>query len=158
MLIRNVREPWYLGAPEIYAHISQRKGNYCENAYISYYSDSLERFDAANVWRTIWDPRSFQVNSCRNGRSTSAERTCTHFDSSYPDKMRVNIYERDNNFFGAAFNQIVFDLYPGVTCGLYRYNGDDYIDCATLYRNNFPFEFDYRHDMGNAYVIWHKIH
>lgn len=158
MFIRDVKEPWYAGAPEIYAHIAQRRGNYCENAHISRYSDSLERFDNANVWRTTWSPQyDYQNEACGRPRER-ADRTCAYFDNNYSNKMRVYIYESDFNVFSYVSNPIVFDLYPGVSCSLSRYRGDDYIDSATLYRDNFPFEYDYRHDMGNAYVIWHKIH
>lgn len=53
----------------------------------------------------------------------------------------------------------MYELYTGVT---YRFTeideGDDYIDHGYVWESNFPFESDYPHDMGNAYVIWHKVH
>ena len=161
MLIRDVREPWWAGAPEITLGLFQRKGNYCASTHVSEYSYALEYLDHANAWRTTWR-RLTDTDRNRQycGGSDLNERgryTCAYFNSGdYATKVRVLIYERDSYL--APLNDYVFSLYRGVTCSLYRRADDDYVDSGTIYRNNFNFEFDYRHDMGNAYVFWHKVH
>jgi hypothetical protein len=154
MYIRDMKEPWWLGSPEIKVMFAQRKGNYCEDKDVTQYSSALEYFDHPRTWRTTWYPDSNTTpnkDQCNN----RLKRTCWHFDSRYDDKMRLYIYERDA--FGYSM-PILYTIAPGVTCDIYRTSEDDYIDAGTMYRDNFPFEYDYRQDMGNAYVYWHKVH
>ncbi len=158
MYIRDVKEPWWLGAPEIEATMFQRKGNYCATTKIFYINSSLEYFDTPRAWRTTWSiPGDHRARCGDSGLYDAARSTCAYFNSSdYYNKVRVYIYEDDGPFAPPA--NAVFSLYSGVTCELSRRADDDYIDSGTIYKSNFNFEADYRHDMGNAYVYWHKVH
>lgn len=155
MYIRDVKEPWWLGAPEIFLYFAQRKGNYCETKYVSFYSKALEYLDNANTWRTTWSAPG--TGDC----NLAFGQTCFYFDTAYATKMYVRILEADGGFEGVLAHQtpFVFDLYSGVSCEFNSiYSEDDYIDHSVMYRNNFNFEFDHNHDMGNAFVKWHKVH
>jgi hypothetical protein len=69
--------------------------------------------------------------------------------------MRICIFEIDR---GGYYKPILATLYSGVTCTIPRHSEDDLVDIGTMYKNNFGWEYDYRQDMGNAYVYWHKVH
>jgi hypothetical protein len=161
MFIRDVREPWWAGAPEIYLSLFQRKGNYCAQTSVFHTSSALAYLDHDDTWHTTWHALTFPESNGRNcGRDVlgaAGDYACAYFNSrDYATKVRVVIYERDSIF--APRNDYVFSLFTGVTCAMARKADDDYVDSGTTYRNNFNFEFDYRQDMGNAYVFWHKVH
>ena len=68
--------------------------------------------------------------------------------------MVLYVYEQD----GGSRRQKLYTLYSGVTCNWSYYSCDDYMDSTVMYRNNFPFYYDYGQDMGNVVVRWHKVH
>lgn len=146
LYIRDVKEPWYRGDAEIMLWFAQRKGNYCEERWIYYKGTYLERVNDDRVWYSTWPAP--HTGEC--GRKT----TCFYFTEQYPTKMNIRLYEVD----GGASRSYVFDLYPGVSCQFVYRADDDYVDHGWMYRNNFPFAYDYNQDLGNAYVKWHKVH
>lgn len=147
--IRDVKEPWYRGSPEIYLWFAQRKGNYCEEKWVYELSYYMERINDDHVWYTTWYPPN--TSRCRTDG-----QTCFYFTEDYPTKMYVRFYESDYLF--SKDKEFVFFLYPSISCSFRYDSGDDYVDHGWMYRNNFGFERDYKQDMGNAYVLWHKIH
>ena len=166
LYIRDVKEPWWLGQPEIRMYIAQRKNNYCVVAAPTEYSE-LKWYDNARTWRTTWSPQQQANNDyCRpnnNQENTYLEtgkRTCSYFGSGYYNKLYIRIYEADSLLegVGSYFRPYLYTIYSNVTCQINRWSADDYIDHGTTYRNNFDYAADYKHDMGNAYIYWHKVH
>jgi hypothetical protein len=152
LYIRDVKEPWTRGAPEIKAFFGQRKGNYCEERYVSHKYTWLDGVNKTKTWYNTWPVP--HTSNCNSGPSTNSTSPCWYFDNNYYDKGVLYIYEQD----GGDHKNTVYTLYPGVTCSFSRYSGDDYVDGTSMYKSNMPFEYDYKHDLGNAYVIWHKLH
>lgn len=132
------QEPWWKGSPEIYVHIYQRRGNSC----LSKDAD-CDGINHENTWYNAWWTRFCDPTA---GMS---------FDSSYWNRLLVYILERDA---GGHFSPWLYELYPGITCRIYRYSNDDYVDHGTTYRWNFGYEYSYYQHLGNAYVMWYKRH
>lgn len=148
MYVRDMKEPWTRGRPELKVWFGHRKGNYCTDPSKTWRSGPLYNHRHERRWeRASYLP---STGSCQyNGN------VCFFFDDSYYPKMVLYIYEQD----GGSSSYKINTLYPGVTCSWFPfYSGDDYVDSAYMYRHNFNFNYDYNHDMGNAYIKWHKVH
>ncbi len=147
--IRDVKEPWYAGDAEIYVWFGMIKGNYCKTDWVW---GSLNKVDDEGTWYTVWRPST--------GRCPAGE-SCWYFANNpfggsnyYWNRVRLDIYESDYGF----IEEKVYELYPGKTCSLQIPDGNDYVDHGYVWENGFNFNYDLKHDMGNAYVYWHKIH
>lgn len=156
MYMRDDKEPWSRGKPEVKVFFGQKKGNYCQAKRTNYKNSSLERFDYTNSWKTTWygTPPYSSSSYCQSGPEYYGHNTCYYFDDTYDSRMVLYIYEQD----GGSLRWKVYTLYPGVTCSWSYLSGDDYMDSGIMYRNNFPFNYDQGHNMGNVSVLWHKVH
>lgn len=148
MYIRDVKEPWTRGNAEMKMYLGQRRGNYCTSSMFWHGHYPMERVDDSRKWYTTWSVPG--TNGC--GGNTY---TCAYFDDTYPTRMVMYLYEYDGGSRSAKTNT----LYPGVICTWNQhYTGDDYVDSTYMYRSNFPFNYTYGQDLGNAIVRWHKVH
>jgi hypothetical protein len=154
MYMRDDKEPWSRGKPEVKVFFGHKKGSYCQSKYTWYSGTTLERFDYTNTWKTTWYGTPPYGSYCQSGTNNYSNNTCFYFDNTYDNKMVLYIYEQD----GGSRREKLYTLYSGVTCSWSYYSGDDYMDSGIMYRNNFPFNYDQGHNMGNVSVLWHKVH
>ena len=76
------------------------------------------------------------------------------YDDSYEKKVMVYVHERDG---GYSDPRLYTTIKAGVTCRVYRRDGDDYIQSTTMYKTSFKHRYDYYHYLRNAYFVWYKV-
>lgn len=156
ILLGDIKEPWYAGAPEIYVNFGQRKGNYCTVKRLDLYThyNIFESTPQARVWYTTWPGAS-------EGRCRDYE-TCWYFDSTtsccgsgyYWNHIFVDVREDDGKF---AEREKIRTPYTGYSCSVKWDEGDDYVEHGYVWKNNFTYQYDYVQDVGGARFMWHKI-
>lgn len=149
--LRDDKEPWTRGAAEIFTMSGYIQGNYCYIINWPYWS-MLERVNYSKQWYTVWNANFGDNQRECDSRSTSS--TCYFFDNTHEDKVLTYFYESD----GGSRIEKVATLLPGKTCSWFINSSDDYVDHSIFYKTNMQFNYDYRQDMGNAIVYWHKMH
>ncbi|MBN2569003.1 MAG: DUF3103 family protein [Deltaproteobacteria bacterium] len=132
-------EPWYKGAPEIDIQFFQRKGNVCVRK-----TSWCDRIDNEGTWYNTWDYTYYANPAIKH-----------YFDSNYWNLLYVFINERDANGY---YDPYLVQLYPGITCEVYRWSNDDWVDYCYQWRYNFAYDMDYYQNIGNAYLVWRKTH
>lgn len=129
--IYNDHEPWYKGDPEIYIDLCLRKVNECQRRY-----SNLSFVNNEGRWYYIWSYANMS------------------FDSTYWQKMKFYIWERD----GGSWKTDLIQIYPGIVCRLVGQNYDNFVASAEIYRSSFNYNYSYYHRVHDAYIIWYKVH